>query len=195
MLRDLLRRPKFIAAVLVPLALVVAWWFAWMAPQNRHLASAHTQQTQAELQQSELNDRLVQLQHEATQVKAAAPFARRFSAAIPSTPDAPGLVNQVYALSQRAGVQLQGITDDSVNSEKTYSSIPVDIEATGKHNAIVAFVDGLYQLPRLLTVQSLDLSGSGPLNVSGNGQYQVSISATAYTTAAGSSTNGPSGST
>lgn len=183
MLRELLKRPVFVLATLGLFVLAGAWWFAWMSPQQRHLSSLHQQVLEGDLLEANLNAQLLQLQRESKELKASGGFPSRFERAIPPAADAAELVTQLYKLSQRSGVTLENITDDTVKAQSpAYSSIPVSISVSGGHNAVVNFVDGLYELPRLLTVQTLSLSGAGALNASSNAQYTATISATAYTT-------------
>ncbi|HVC24409.1 MAG TPA: type 4a pilus biogenesis protein PilO [Acidimicrobiales bacterium] len=181
--RSLARRPAVLVSVLGVAVLALAWWFAWMTPEGSKLASIHQQQITEQQTETRLDLRLVQLRAEAKQVQAAAPFLKHFATAIPSTPDAPDLVVQVYRLSVADGVSLQSVTDDSVQpSGLGYSTIPVALAVSGPHDQLLAFISDLYKMSRLLTIQSVSLSGNGNLNASSFTNYTASISATAYTT-------------
>ncbi|MDA8291338.1 MAG: type 4a pilus biogenesis protein PilO [Actinomycetota bacterium] len=183
--RSLVQRPAVLVSVVGVLVLALAWWFAWMAPEGTKLAGIRQQQVTAQQTETRLDLRLVQLRAEAKQVRAAAPFLEHFAQAIPPVPDAPDLVVQVYHLAVANGVSLQSVTDDSVQTTGLgYSTIPVSLSVAGPHDQLLAFVSGLYRLTRLLTIQSVSLSGNGNLNASSFSNYTASISATAYTTSA-----------
>lgn len=180
--RGLLRRPVVAASMLGVVVLTLTWWFAWMSPEGHKLASIRQQQVSERQVELGLSLRLAALKRETSQVKVAAPFLQRFQLAIPPEPAAPSLVVAVYHLAVRHGVSLQGITDDSVVAGAGYSTIPVSLSASGPHDNLLAFVRGLYGLQRLLTIQSISISGDGNLNSSSGAAYTASISATAYTT-------------
>lgn len=187
MLTRLLHRPLFVGAVLAIVALPLAWWFAWMAPEGARLASARATAQTDQIQKGNLAAELAQLVHEQQRFGAGDPLVKRFAAAFPASADAADLVVQVYNLANSTSTNLQSITDDSVTAAAStqYSTIPVSITVSGSTGAVNAFVAGLYQLPRLLTIQSLNLAGGAVNTAGGGGQQTASINATAYTTAAG----------
>jgi type IV pilus assembly protein PilO len=180
---SLIRRRAVLVSVAGIVVIALAWWFAWMGPEGHKLVAVRQQQTSDQQLQLQLDLQLIALKAEAKQVHAAAPFLRTFEAAIPSSPDAPDLVVSVYNLATKDGVNLQSITDDSVNSSGLgYATVPVSLAVAGPHDAVLAFVNGLYGLSRLVTIQSVSLGGNGNLNASNSAAYTASISATAYTT-------------
>lgn len=181
----LFRRRGLVAPILAVFLGALVWWFAWMAPTGSHLASAEVARRSDTAAITALQQRLVQLRADARNETAAKDFVRRFGRAIPPLADAPELVSQVYALALRSGVKLQAITDDTVvRAGSNYSAVPVSLTVAGSQDSIVAFVDGMYRLPRLLTVQKLQLSGpsSGDVITGFGGTDIATIEATAYTT-------------
>lgn len=183
-MRDLLKKPLVIGSVVGFLVLLIVWWFAWMQPESHKLDGIRQQEQQDQQRVASLRLQLAQLEAEAKVVRASSPFLKYFAAAIPSNPEAPTLVVQLYHLATQMGVKLQSVTDNTVTPAAGYSTIPLEIAVSGPHDSVFNFVRGLYKLNRLVTVQSLGLSGSGDLNASGSGLYSASISATAYTTSA-----------
>jgi Tfp pilus assembly protein PilO len=178
-----LARPKVIVPVVGVLVLVLAWWFAWMSPEGAKLASVRRQQQEQQVQAASLAAQLARLRADAKQVRAASPFLKRFASAIPSVPDSPGIVEQIYRLSVSDGVSLESITDNTLDpTSQGYSTIPVTLSVSGPHDSVLAFLSGLYKLPRLLTLQTVNLSGTGDVLASGLESYDATVDATAYTT-------------
>lgn len=189
----LLRRPLVAGSIAGVVVLSLLWWFAWMTPEAHKLAAVRQQQVNEQQSEVRLTLKLAQLSAEAKQVHAAAPFLGAFGQAIPASPDAPDLVVAIYRLAVQDGVSLQSVTDNSVvQSGLGYSTIPVALALSGPHDNVLSFVAGLYQLSRLLTVQSVALSGSGNLNSSGTSTYTATIAATAYTRYVAKTTPGTS---
>jgi type IV pilus assembly protein PilO len=190
------RRPVF-WAVLAMVGLLVAWWLAWMAPESAKLTSARDQKLNDQAMIATLEAKMAQLHTVARHEAKARRFIAAFEQEIPSAPNAPALVVQIYRLAARNGLRLESITDNAVNPGATYSSIPVSLQVTGSQAGITAFVGGLYRLPRLLTIQQVQLSGPANGDVlagGGSGAYQATISATAYTTSVTASSTAGTGS-
>jgi Tfp pilus assembly protein PilO len=181
--RDLLNRPRVWVSLALVTVLALGWWFGWMSPEATKLASVRARQVGQRATVASLASQLAKLRADAKRVQAASPFLQRFGAAIPAQPDSPGIVEQVYHLSVRDRVSLSSITDDVLSAASgSYSTIPVSMTVSGGHDAVLSFVAGLYKLPRLLTIQSLNLTGITSVLATGNSTYSATISATAYTT-------------
>lgn len=197
-LHAVVRRPAF-WAILVMVALLAAWWLAWMAPEAKKLSSAQQEKASDQATIANLEAKMAQLHTVAQHEAQAKRYISSFERAIPSAPNAPKLVVQIYNLATRHGLKLQSITDNAVNgSGSSYSSIPVSLSVSGSQPGIKAFVSGLYRLQRLLTIQQIQLSGPGNGDVvvgGGSGKYQATISATAYTTSVTASSTAGTGST
>lgn len=197
--RSLLHRPKLWAPVLVVLALAALWWFAWMAPEASKLASVRLQHTNDQLTVASLEGRLAHLRTDKAKEDQAKRLLAEFAEAIPASPDSPALVSQIYRLATSDLVDLESITDNTVDpATGGYSTIPVTLTISGSLPGIRSFVDGLYNLRRLITVQQLSVSGGSPtsgLLGGGSGSYTATITGTAYTTsvAAAPATPGASG--
>jgi Tfp pilus assembly protein PilO len=180
---DLLKRPRVLGTLVALIVITLGWWFAWMVPQEHKLEQVRAQQATQQATVSSLATELAQLRQEAKRVQVANPFLKRFADAIPASPDAPSLVEQVYRLSITDGVTLGSITDDTLDATTSgYSTIPVSITAQGPHDNVIQFVAGLYKIERLLTIQTLNLTGSASVLAIGGSAFTVSIAATAYTT-------------
>ena len=169
---------------LAGVALLAGWWFGWMTPQASKLSAARQQQTSDQMTIAGLEARISQLHSVAKKEGQAKQYLRAFSTAVPSAPDAPQLVVEVYRLATATGCKLESITDNAVNAAVGYSTIPLSLTVTGTRPGITRFVNGLYRLPRLVTVQQLQVQGpsTGDVVRGGAGHYQATISATAYTT-------------
>jgi len=103
-------RDKKIVTVLIPLVIVLAYWFLLMAPK-REAASAAAETLETE--QATLADARIQ----ATTVQAAkANFARDYAAvvalgkAIPTSVDMPSLLVQLEQAAKGTGIKLEGVT-------------------------------------------------------------------------------------
>jgi hypothetical protein len=103
-------RDRKILMVIVPLVVVIGYWFVLMAPKREAASIAQTTLTAEQAQ-------LAQAQTQATTVQAAkANFARDYAAvvalgkAIPTSVDMPSLLVQLEAAAKGTGIDLAGIT-------------------------------------------------------------------------------------
>ena len=195
-LSRLLRRPLFWGP-LAGVVLLLGWWFAWMVPQASKLTTAHQQQSADQAAIVGLETRLSQLHGVAKKEVQAKQFLGTFAKAVPASPDAPQLVVEIYRLATAHGLHLQSITDNAVDPAAGYSTIPLSLTVSGGRPGITRFVNGLYRLPRLVTVQQLQLTGpsTGDVLTGGGSHYQATISATAYTTSLSASSTAGAAST
>jgi len=164
---------------------VAAWWFLFMVPQASKLSMDRQAEVSDQATVASLEARLSALHGEVRREAEAKGFLKAFNGAVPPAADAPLLVVQVYHLAARDHLQLQAITDNTVDpGGPGYSTIPLSIVVVGTRPGITAFVSGLYHLNRLVTIQQLVLSGSTNSDVlSGDAKNErATISATAYTT-------------
>lgn len=192
-----LRRPILWAPLLVTV-LLAAWWFAWMKPEGAKLATARFERASDEAMVASLQAKIAHLHAVAAREQKAKGFLKTFAGQIPATPEAPQLVVQIYRLASRDHLKLASITDNAVDPAGAgYSTIPVTLAVSGSQAGITAFVTGLYHLPRLVTIQQLDLTGpaKGDVVVGVGGGYQATISATAYTTSVTATSTAGVGST
>ncbi len=195
-LAALLRRKLFWTPV-AGVVLVAAWWFAWMSPESAKLSSARQQQTSDQATLVSLQARVLQLRAVAKKEHQARQLIRTFDLAVPPQPDAPTLVVQIYRLATAQGLQLDSITDNAVNGASGYSTIPLNLTVSGGRPGITRFVNGLYDLRRLVTVQQLQVTGpsNGDVVSGRGGAYHATIAATAYTSSLGASSTAGTAST
>lgn len=189
---DALKRPAVLISALSLLIVLAAWWFGWMKPEGAKLASVNAQIQTKTTELHALEVTLAASQHDAAIVKLDGSYLQRFTKAVPPTPDAQVLTTEIFRLAKQTvgGQNLTALTDDTTVAPpagQVLSEIPISIAIQGSHKECMTFLDGLYQLTRLITVSAVTptpraSSGSSPQNVLviGSAPYSMSISATAY---------------
>ena len=119
------------------------------------------------------------------------PYLKKVTAAIPPTEDPPGIVDSLNTLANKTGCDLLSVTPANFPSPSGVtglSVVPVTFTISGIHKNVFAFLKNFYAMTRLMTIDSVSLApgGTAPnIMAVGDGQpYCMSVSATAYTTAA-----------
>lgn len=175
----------------IVIVLLLVWWFAWMTPEANKLSTVQQQIAQDNTTVTSLSMELIQLKAEAKLVRHELPYLKMVTAAIPPTEDPPGIVDSLNTLANKTGCDLLSVTPanfPSPSGTAGLSVISVTFSVTGSHKNIFAFLKNFYLMTRLMTISNVSLAPGGTtpniLDVGDNQPYSMSVSATAYTTAA-----------
>jgi type IV pilus assembly protein PilO len=171
------RRPIILVTVVV-VALVAAGWYALLIrPQSARLSEMESKATTLQSQQAGLEARLTALKKaEQSQPQRLATLAQ-LTSAIPPTTDIADFINQVNALAGTSGVALHSLSPSQPAASKTgpYSEVNVSLSLTGSYSSTISFLDGLYSLPRLVVVDTLNISAGGGGGTSSSPSTPVSV--------------------
>jgi Tfp pilus assembly protein PilO len=188
---DLLKSKVVLITTGIVIVLLIVWWFAWMTPEASKLATVQQQITADNTTATQLNMELILLKAESKLVLRELPYLKKVTAAIPPTEDPPGIVDSLNTLANKTGCDLLSVTPSNFPSPSSVtglSVIPVTFSLTGVHKNLFAFLKNFYAMTRLMTIDSVSLAPGGTtpnILAVGDGQpYSMSVSATAYTTAA-----------
>jgi Tfp pilus assembly protein PilO len=187
----LLKSKVVLIVTAIVIVLLLIWWFAWMTPEANKLSTVQQQIAQDNTTVTSLSMELIQLKAEAKLVRHELPYLKMVTAAIPPTEDPPGIVDSLNTLANKTGCDLLSVTPanfPSPSGTAGLSVISVAFSVTGSHKNIVAFLKNFYLMTRLMTISNVSLAPGGTtpniLDVGDNQPYSMSVSATAYTTAA-----------
>ena len=166
--------------------LAVAWWMALMSPAGSHLTKLKAQQQSLESNAQSLTGQLATLKQQKAHSASLEAAQARDNAAMPATVDLPGFINQMNALAAQAGVDMSSLSPTAPStgaatgaaSSGSYRTMTVSIAFKGTYGQVMTFLQGLYQLPRLLTVDTVSVSGGGAQSNPGtvlNGSVQARV--------------------
>lgn len=188
---DMLKSKVVLITTGIVIVLLIVWWFAWMTPEASKLATVQQQIMADNTTATQLNMELILLKAERKLVLRELPYLKKVTVAIPPTEDPPGIVDSLNTLANKTGCDLLSVTPSNFPSPSSVtglSVIPVTFSVTGVHKNLFAFLKNFYAMTRLMTIDSVSLAPGGTtpnILAVGDGQpYSMSVSATAYTTAA-----------
>jgi Tfp pilus assembly protein PilO len=175
----------------VVIVLLLVWWFAWMTPEASKLTAVQQQVTADNTTVTQLNLELIALKAEKKLVLKELPYLKKVTTAIPPTEDPPGIVDSLNTLANKTGCDLLSVTPANFPSPSGVaglSVITVAFSISGLHKNVFAFLTDFYTMKRLMTISNVSLSPGGTtpniLAVNDGQPYSMTVSATAYTTAA-----------
>lgn len=161
-----IRRIAMIGAA-VAVAIVLVWYFALWHPQQAKVASAHKANAAAELQVDQLRARSVGLDALKPKIPADKATLAQLDAAVPRAPQLDTLLDEINGAEAQSGVTLNVLTPSVLPSAATSAGSPslptvgLTISFRGTSSQALSFVTDLEAQPRLMTVDTLSLSGTG----------------------------------
>lgn len=185
---DLLKRPAVYGTIIGAIILLILWWFVWMSPEGNKLSTVKAQETSLQVEIGAMNATIAGLKEQSALVPSELPYLAKFTAAIPDLPESGVLTEQLYNLMNHTHTFIASLSDATVDATTAgYSTIPVSFVVDGSHDQVMSFIENIYNLPRLVTIQSVSLSPGGGtatnlLQKSGAQGFSATITATAYTT-------------
>jgi Tfp pilus assembly protein PilO len=175
----------------VVIVLLIVWWFAWMTPEASKLTTVQAQVTADNTTMTQLNLELIALRAERKLVLKELPYLKKVTTAIPPTEDPPGIVDSLNTLANKTGCDLLSVTPANFPSPSGVvglSVIAVTFSISGLHKNVFTFLTDFYTMKRLMTISSVGFAAGGTspniLAVNDGQPYSLTVSATAYTTAA-----------
>ncbi len=152
---------KSALALVVIAAILAAWFLAFFRPESHKLQTLGAERSSL---QAADQARLRRVQSEAAHVTQIRAMDNRL---VGYAPSAEGLYTYIHTISSAA--RAAGVTITSLSASgavavtgTTYFAVPITASIKGTYDHVLAFVKGIYTLPRLTDVNSLDVSGGGP---------------------------------
>lgn len=181
---DVLKNRTVLISIVVALLVVVIWLVAFFLPEGSKLSKLNTQEQTLQTQVAAGNAKVAALKREALNTPALEAMSHQLSAAVPSTADIFNYITSLQNAATAAGVTVNTLspTQPSATTGQSFSTIAVQMDVTGTYDQILAFIKGLYGLPRLTSIESVAINGGGP--TSNRGTLLTSAMALAAYTAA-----------
>lgn len=201
-----MNRKDLLTAGGVGLVLTFGWYqFVWQA-QGASASKASLEARAAQESVTKLTGQIATIERTRTELESKADLVGRIEQAIPDTPELSALVKQLQATAKTRNVELTtisngrltavataaGATATTTNGETPAAATPpsemtLTLALHGPYPAVVAFLDDLNLVPRLVVVEGLQLSrndvqqtGDGAVS---NADISATISAKVFSTA------------
>ncbi|MGH9044215.1 MAG: type 4a pilus biogenesis protein PilO [Acidimicrobiales bacterium] len=156
-----LRERKIVIAAATGLLVVLIWLLAVFQPVNHKLANINTNVQRAQTQQEALQTRLARLKVYSRESATFQALEARFGTAVPSTADVYDYITAISNVAGATGVQVASINPSTPVASGSIAVVPVTVAVSGTYDQTLAFIKGLYALPRLTVITQVDISGGG----------------------------------
>ena len=111
-------------------------------------------------------------------------MSKQLSAYVPTTADIFNYITTLQNAATAAGVTVTNLSPNqpAFTAGQAFATIVVQVGITGTYDDTLAFIKGLYGLPRLTSINSISITGGGPSS-NRSTPLMSTLSLTAYTSA------------
>jgi type IV pilus assembly protein PilO len=81
---------------------------------------------------------------------------------LPNSEEIPTLLRTVSDLGREAGLDFLLFKPGALSPKEFYAEVPLEIQVLGRYHDIALFFDRVGKLPRIVTIQDLELGGAKP---------------------------------
>lgn len=194
---------KVLAAAGLCVVLVLGWFQLVWTPKGNDLTAAHHRTQTAEDQAGELRVRLARLKSAQRDVPELEASRERLRAAVPDEAALAEFLLQANDAATKAGVEYLSIapTPPKADASGEPSDIGLGISIKGGYSQLLDYLDRLYALPRVVVLDSIQVSpvgsgGGSSLSVLLGGRvFTTQVSLTPQAAPGGAATPAPGGAT
>jgi Tfp pilus assembly protein PilO len=149
-------------AVLGTLLVTAAWWLFLISPRNASIADLEDQQFVAVDTEQRLRAQIRQLQEIQDREVEYVAAVGRLNALIPDQPLLEQFIDEVYALAEDTGVDLQTLAPavPAAAEGSSLREIAVSVQIEGEFFEVLGFLFGLSDMERLVRVDGVSLASS-----------------------------------
>lgn len=165
--------PRRIAAIAGGVAIVVIalWYLAVFSPQSKNLKAAHAAHAAAETKIGQLTTQVQHLKVLVNEIPADQASLATLEQNLPDNPQLDTALNQLNQAAIASGVTLQSVgpTDPGTSGRSANSgepSVALSLSAVGAPAQVSGFLTRLSQMPRVVVVDRVALSGTSPQTAS-----------------------------
>jgi type IV pilus assembly protein PilO len=158
------------------LAMVALWYVMLFSPQGSALSAANSRLEAAHERQTELRAQIRALETAKTAPSTIQAQISTLKQAIPGTPDLAGFIDAANSAANASGVDFVSLAPSQPTLGKAgVSELRLSMAVKGTYFQVVDFVNRLNGMPRLVVVDSLNLTGdkSGSLSAQINARMFV----------------------
>ena len=165
--------------------LLLAWYLLLWSPTSADLSAAKERRVAAETEAAQLEQRLQTLRLAAEDLPALTATYERVTSAVPEEPDLAEFLLAANDAAKRAGVDYLSVSPQPPALEAGPSKIGVAISVGARYDQLLAFMEELLAMPRILVVDSIQVAPGEP------GALAVSLTGRTFTTWVPSALAGP----
>ncbi|MRV75055.1 type 4a pilus biogenesis protein PilO [Duganella sp. FT92W] len=150
--------PRILCAVGVALGVVVAGYFGYWSGQFDEQEAGAAQEAKLKAEYTEKSQQAVNLEALRAQKVQVDQYVERLQKQLPSKAEMAALLSDINQAGLGRGLQFELFKPGQVVVKDYYAELPINIKVTGNYHDIGAFASDMANLPRIVTLNNMQLS-------------------------------------
>jgi len=158
-----LRRPAFVITAAAVVVVVLVWLFVFFIPQSHKLTSLGAERVSLNALITKDNAKLQTLREETHHVGQIQAMDNTLTGYVPRTEEVYTYVHTLSAAAKSSGVSITSLGPGALAAVPgtLYMAVPITVSVKGTFGEIRAFLQAVYNLPRLTDVNALTITTGG----------------------------------
>ncbi len=152
--------PRILCTVGVVLAVVAAGYFAYWSGQFEEQETGAEKEAKLKTEYAEKSRQAVNLEALRAQKVQVDQYVERLQKQLPSKAEMAALLSDINQAGLGRGLQFELFKPGQVVVKDYYAELPINIKVTGNYHDIGAFASDMANLPRIVTLNNMQLTAS-----------------------------------
>ena len=174
---DIVRWPaktKLVAIVIIVLIFGILAWFEFISPENNQYNQLKTQEDSLKTQVRQKQLLAASLPAYQAQIKEMNRRFQDFLQQLPNRTQIPSLLDDVTLAGRSRGLDFELFQPTSEVNKNFYAKIPVRLKVVGTYNDIGRFAAAVAAMPRIVTINDIDIAQMPDLGTTSLAKGQAS---------------------
>ena len=174
---DIVRWPaktKLVAIVIIVLIFGILAWFEFISPENNQYNQLKTQEDSLKTQVRQKQLLAASLPAYQAQIKEMNRRFQDFLQQLPNRTQIPSLLDDVTLAGRSRGLDFELFQPTSEVNKNFYAKIPVRLKVVGTYNNIGRFAAAVAAMPRIVTINDIDIARMPDLGTTSLAKAQAS---------------------
>jgi type IV pilus assembly protein PilO len=150
--------PRILCTVGVVLAMSVAGYFGYWSGQFDEQEAGKAQEEKLKAEYKDKSQQAVNLEALRAQKQQVDQYVERLQKQLPSKAEMAALLSDINQAGLGRGLQFELFKPGQVVVKDYYAELPINIKVTGSYHDIGAFASDMANLPRIVTLNNMQLS-------------------------------------
>lgn len=158
-LKNQQRLAIFIAALVIPIAI---FYFLYYSPKGKEIKGLEARKVYLVGEIKKVEATVAELEKHKAEKKETEKKFKLASMLLPGSKEIPSLLTNISSLGTNSGLEVLSFTPGAEAPQQFYATIPLRLSIKGTYHNIGIFLDKVSKLPRIVSAQTITLSGGTP---------------------------------
>lgn len=150
--------PQLMCALATLLAVLVLGWFLYLDGQQEELSNGQQEELKLKDAYKAKVRQAINLESLRKQKEQVGEYVSTLEKQLPSKAEMDALLSDINQAGLGRGLQFELFKPGQVVVKDYYAELPIDIKVTGSYHAVGAFTSDIANLPRIVTLNNLNLA-------------------------------------